>query len=158
MIELSVSATRVLPTIKPAKLCSVFDSHLEELVRMSSWWMERLGSVVEYDPSTFMRRYDFTAKHLLTNQVTIESEPESYKGREGIAAELLYCENENGDRLSPMTNEVSIGDFSKIVVEMLTSNWGQFQQSKFELYLVHEIRHVTNPTLNFMLGAWIFED
>src|SRR5205807_6255167 len=112
MIELSVSATRVLPTIKPAKLGSVFDSHLEELVRMSSWWMERLGSVVEYDPSTFMPRYDLTAKHLLINEVTIESEPEPYTGRAGIAAELLYCANDIGDRLSPMTYEVSLGDLS----------------------------------------------
>lgn len=155
---LSVNTTRVFPTIKPAKLGSVFDSQLEDLVRISSYWMERLRSLVEYEPPTFLPRYDLSAKHLVINEVTTQSEPESYKGRERIAAELLYCENERGVRFNPMTNEVRIGDFSKIVVEMLTSNWGQFQQSKFELYLVHEIRHVTNPTLNFILGAWIFED
>ena len=155
---MSLSTTRVLPTINPAKSGSLFDSQLEDLVRISSHWMERLRGLVGYEPPSFLPRYDLSGKLLVINEVTVQSDPESYKEREGIAAELLYCENENGVRFNPMTEEVRTGDFSKIVVEMLTSNWGLFQQSKFELYIVHEIWHVTNPTLNFMLGARIFED
>jgi len=149
---LSVNPTRVLPTITPAQVGSLFDSQLDDLLRMSSWWMERLGGLVDYEPTTFLPRYNLSTKHLVIDEVTFQSEPGSYKGRERMAAELLYCENEKGERFNPMRNEVRVGDFSKIMVEMLTSNWGRpFRQSEFELYVVHEIRHVTNPTLNFVL-------
>jgi hypothetical protein len=136
----------------PAILGSFFAGQEEVLTTLCRQWMIRLRGHVQYDTRTFLPTYDLASKRLLILETSLQSNPNAYRGRENVGAELLFFENEKGDKLHPMTNEVSSGQFSSIVVEMLSTNWGYFDLAQFELYLVHELLHVINPSANFVLG------
>src|SRR6266571_1407122 len=77
-------------------------------------------------------------KRLLVTEVNDYYDRETY-------ARFRGCFDDKEGFVEPISEPLKKGDFTVIMIDMLTFNWGAFTIRKFEINLVHELLHVVDP-------------
>src|SRR5437867_7998822 len=105
---------------------SNFEGQIERLSELAFEWMRRLT---------------LEEKRLLIEETTRDTDPALYEAEKAnlTLAKFLFCKDETGARVEPMSEKTGNREFTVIFVEMLTDNWKEVSPREFEHTVVHEL-------------------
>jgi hypothetical protein len=110
-----------------------------EIRRVALKWIRRLQSTVNYD---------LTGKMFVFEEVGREEEVQDGRLRDSdLLAQVSGYRDGKGKSLAQDSVRVRRGDYSLVLIELLTLHWPRFSTSFLEDNIVHELLHVVRPQI-----------